>query len=239
MKANLLTWRAGCKAGLAIAVGYFPVAMAFGLMAKAINVSGLEATLFSLLVFAGASQFMALNLIKAGVFSGEIILATLLLNFRHFLMSAALSTRLEDRRFWRLALVAFGITDETFALAMTREGKLNFSFLLGLEGTAYLAWVLGTVTGYLLGDGLPPAWQNSLAIGLYAMFAAILVPEGKKSARLLMVAALAGLINTGLSYLGRLPGGWNLIIAMVAAAAFALVMERGREEERCRATTSG
>lgn len=159
MTAGILTWRAGFKAGLAIAVGYFPVAMAFGIMAKAIGISFLETSLFSLLVFAGASQFMALNLLKTGVMAGEIVLATLLLNFRHFLMSAALSARWAERGSGRLALIAFGITDETLALAATREEKLTFPFLLALEGTAYLAWVLGTAAGHRLGDVLSPDWQ--------------------------------------------------------------------------------
>ncbi len=70
--------------------------MAFGILAKGCGTSLMEAFLFSAVVFAGASQFIALNLLMTGMGPGGIILTTLLVNFRHFLMSAYLSTRLRN-----------------------------------------------------------------------------------------------------------------------------------------------
>ena len=209
---------AGLKAGFPIAVGYLPVAMAFGFLSKTVAVSVVDSFLCSLLVFAGASQFMALNLWRIGVAGGEIILATLLLNLRHLLMSATVAARLESRVNRWLPLVAFGVTDETFAVAATRPEPLTVSYLLGLEGIAYSSWVGGTVLGYLLGSDLPEAIQGSMGIALYALFAAILVPQVKHSFKAAVLALSSGLINLFLSGSRLLPGGWSMVLAIIVTA---------------------
>lgn len=220
----------GLKAGIPVVIGYLPISMAFGLLAKTTGVSLLGSFLFSFMVFAGASQFMALNLIQAGVNSMEIVLATLLMNFRHFLMSASLAARLEEKRKKWLPLVAFGLTDESFSLASTREEKPTVPFMLALQGTAYFSWVGGTVLGYLLGSALPTALQNSMGIALYAMFIAILLPEAKKSIKVTVLALSAGGIHALLFYLELLSSGWNLIIAIILASILGAMLFREEEE---------
>jgi 4-azaleucine resistance transporter AzlC len=125
----------GIISGLPIVFGYFPVAMAFGLLAKNINVNLMDSFLFSSMVFAGASQFMALELIRGGVSFSGIILATFLLNLRHLMMSASLALKLEGgiKRKW-LPFIAFGITDETFSVASLKGGQVSGSYLLALQG---------------------------------------------------------------------------------------------------------
>lgn len=86
--------RSGALVALPVMLGYFPIAMAFGLLAKNTGISIRDTGLFSLLVFAGASQFMALDLISTGVNMASIILATFLLNLRHLMMTASLQSSL-------------------------------------------------------------------------------------------------------------------------------------------------
>lgn len=225
-------FRDGAVDGIPIMVGYFPVAMAFGLLAKTVGVSFADACLFSLVVFAGASQFMALDLIKAGIAAVDIVLATFLLNLRHMMMSAALAVRLRGVRRGLLPIVAFGVTDETFSVASLKPGGLTAPYLLGLNGAAYVAWFGGTVAGYLVGQVLPAAVQSSLGIGLYALFAAILVPGLKKHAGALAIALLAGLLYLLLSRFTPLSSGWSLIAAIIAAAAAGLAtLKDGAGEE--------
>ncbi|TCL76420.1 4-azaleucine resistance transporter AzlC [Hydrogenispora ethanolica] len=222
MKETLLGGKEGWLAGAPVVIGYFPVAMAFGLLAKAVHVPLLEACLFSLIVFAGASQFMALDLLRAGVATGGIVAATLLLNLRHLMMSASLAVRLGHvQRHW-LPWIAFGITDESFAVASLQQGTLSVPYLLALQGSAYGAWAGGTGVGYLLGAVLPGAVQSSLGVGLYAMFAALLVPEFKKSAAVRRLAVLAGMIYALLEGFRLLPPSWRLIATIVAATAAGL-----------------
>ncbi len=210
--------KGGFIAGFPVSIGYFPVAVAFGILAKTTGLSTGDSVAFSVLVFAGASQFMALNLIKAGVAVGGIILATLLLNLRHLLMSASLATKItaSDKR-W-LPVVAFGVTDETFAVSAIQSGPLGISFLLALEGMAYLGWVGGTLTGYLAGAILPASLGKSMGIGLYALFVAILIPGFKRSWLIVALTLSAGLIHTLLNWINLWPASWNLIVSIICCS---------------------
>ncbi|WP_425060228.1 hypothetical protein SCACP_09020 [Sporomusa carbonis] len=223
--------KAGFITGIPIVIGYFPVAMAFGLLAKTVNISLLDTCLFSLIVFAGASQFMALDLIKAGIATGDIVLATFLLNLRHLMMSASLAVRFKKINKGWLPFIAFGITDESFSVASLKSGKLSVPFLLALQGIAYCAWVSGTFAGYLVGTALPAAVQNSLGIGLYAMFTAILVPEIKKSSNVLCLAVISGMIYATSDYFQLLPAGWSLIVSIIAASVAGLFVLKDEIEE--------
>lgn len=228
-----LTFRAGVQAGFPIFIGYFPTAMAFGLLAKTGGLTLGSSVSFSVFVFAGASQFMALNLLRTGAAVTEIVIATFLLNLRHLLMSAALATRIQSENKRWFPVVAFGVTDETFAVAATQDQKLTMPFLLTLEVTAYVGWVSGTGLGYLIGSALPVIVQNSMAIALYAMFIAILTPQVKNSIQAGVLALGAGALNAGLSYGKLLPSGWNLIIAIIVIALLgALVFKDNAEVVR-------
>ncbi len=207
----------GIFAGIPVFIGYFPIAVTFGLLAVSVKISLLETFSFSVIVFAGASQFVGLNMINAGIGAGEIVLTTFLLNFRHFLMSASLSTRAAFRR-GLIPFVAFGITDETFSVASMEKREFSESYMLGLNFTAYSGWVAGTVAGYVAGDFLPPVLQESISICLYAMFVAILIPAVRKSYRAGIIALIAGLINSVLGYFAIFGSGWNIIFSILAAS---------------------
>jgi len=208
----------GVRMAIPILIGYFPAAVTFGLIAKDMDIDFVHACLMSIMVYAGASQFMALNLIESGIATGEIVIATLLMNFRHFLMSASLSSKLQEgSRF--LPLIAFGVTDETFAVASTGEQKLSSGFLIGLESVAYSSWIAGTAVGHTLGLVLPHAIQRSLGIALYALFIAILVPAVKRSYRAAAIALLSAACHVLLGEIRVLSSGWNIIIAILFGAA--------------------
>ncbi len=77
-------FRDGVKSGTAIAIGYAPVALMFGLLAKSTGLTLIDTTLMSMIVFAGAAQYISLNLLSLGTGPFEIILTTFILNIRHF-----------------------------------------------------------------------------------------------------------------------------------------------------------
>lgn len=209
----------GVVASFPIFVGYIPVAVTFGLLAKSIGITLGETFLFSALVFAGASQFMALQLMQMGATPVQIIALTLVVNFRHFLMSSYLVTVFPIKgRPWLLPLVSFGITDESFAYFSTRPPREGINFVLGLQYSAYISWVGGTVIGYLFGNVLPSILQASMGLALYALFIALLVPEAKKSLSVAVVAVIGGLIHSFLAWFELFADGWNIILAILAAA---------------------
>ena len=218
----------GLYAGFPVLIGYFPIAVTFGLLAKSVNISLIESFCFSAFVFAGASQFVGLNMFHAGIGAGEITLTVFLLNFRHFLMSAALASKSYFNRLL-IPVISFGVTDETFAVASMKKGGLSAGYLIALNFTAYTGWVTGTIAGYVAGDFLPADIQASIAICLYAMFVAILIPAVKKSFAAGAIAVIAGGLNSFLGYAGFISSGWNIIISILAASFAGMLLFKGDE----------
>ena len=79
-----------------IMIGYLPIALAYGVLANQAGLSLIELTSMSALVFGGASQFMVLNMMLVQATYVELVLATFVLNFRHFIMSLSMSHRLRQ-----------------------------------------------------------------------------------------------------------------------------------------------
>lgn len=215
----------GVRAGLPVAVGYLPMAMAFGVLATQTGLSFGQAAAMSLFVYAGASQFASLGLLAGGASALAIVLATLVLNFRHFLMSVALSRRIPlmrrpGRAAWAAPLgLGFGITDETFVVASLNE-SLTPSFFIGLALTAYLAWLSGTLIGAGFSSLIPAVIARGMGVALYAMFIAILVPGVKKTWINGLVAIAGASIAWGASLgVPGLPSGWRIVIAILVASA--------------------
>ena len=193
---TLLAYLEGLAASYPIVLGYLPVALAFGIAAKEAGLSGLGATLTSATVFAGASQFALLGLIKGGAQIAVTVLICLALNIRHIVYGPSLSARLArgDRR--GLPFVAFGLTDEVFSLSMSRIAHVSatrqISWLLGLETGAYLTWVsftwAGSFGGKLILDALP-FLETAFSFSIPALFLALLVVMMDRESLLPVLAA--------------------------------------------------
>ncbi|KHF38431.1 AzlC family ABC transporter permease [Halalkalibacter okhensis] len=216
----------GLIAGFSIAIGYLPAALTFGLLAKATGLTFIETMAMSLFVYAGAAQYMALNLIAIGTGAFEIIFTTFIVNIRHLLMSASVRERIEDDHPIIKALYSFGITDEVFAVTTTQEGRVKTGFVVGVATIAYISWVINSGIGYFVGTILPATLQQSMTIALYAMFIALLMPSLKKHRKVVFLAVSAAIFNSVCSLF--LPGGWSIIIAtLLASAGIELVNRKG------------
>lgn len=219
---SLPTFGQGVKSGLSIAIGYLPIALAFGLLAKNTGLSLIQTVGMSLIVFAGASQFMALGMIGIGTGMVEIIFSTFIVNIRHMLMSMTIHERAVPESKLKRMLYAFGITDEVFAVAATREGPIASPFLYGVGITAYGSWVINSGVGYLVGSILPEAIQGGMNVALYAMFIGLLVPTARTNRLALSLAVLAGGLNFFFSI--YLASGWAIIAATVGAVVLIEVL---------------
>ncbi len=213
------TFSQGLQSGIPIFIGYFPAAVAFGLVARSAGFLLWDAAVFSMTTFAGASQFFAVNLYQSGALIPEIVIGVLLVNLRHVLFSASLYQRLTPSNAWQKALTAFGNTDEVFSVASTRTGMVSPRFMGGLEVTAWSGWVSGTIAGFMMGTVLPPDIQASIGITLYAMFTSLLIQEVKRELRYIGIAALSGGINSLVQLFLGIPPGWSFIISIMTAGA--------------------
>lgn len=226
---NNKSFKEGFLYGSPLVLGYLPIAMAFGLLAKNTGLSFFGASANSIFVFAGASQFMFLDLVRIGVSPGSIILATFLLNLRHLIMSASLSTKLDNKMKAFVPIIGFGITDETFSVLSFYKEELNLAFVLTVNTMAYFAWVGGTMLGYLVGEIIPQALQTSLGLGLYALFAALLFPSFKTNKSSIFVSFMGVLVYTGIFFSKLLSSGWDIVAGIIISTAIATIVLDRRE----------
>lgn len=235
MKNRDIFW-AGVKKGLTIAFGYIPIAIAFGILARSNGIPVHIIIAMSIIVYAGASQFVAVKLIALNAGLWGIVLATFILNLRHLLMSASVSQRINKKtNTGLLAIISFGITDESFSLiSLSEEKVLDDKYVFGINLIAYLSWVAGTVLGIFMGTGLPEIIQSSMGIALYSMFIGLLIPALKKS-REVKIIALISLVISSLMYWGpslitSISDGWKIIIATIITAGIAAYFFPDKEE---------
>jgi 4-azaleucine resistance transporter AzlC len=219
----------GVGAGLPVTIIYFPIALTFGLLAVE-RMSIVLAVSMSALVYAGASQFMALELIGTHAAALEIVIATVLMNFRHFVMSASFSQRLERHRPAATPPLAFWLTDETFSLAMASGKTVNPRYMLGLELTSYVSWVSGTSLGFAVGSLIPPLLQESMYIALYALFVALLVPHVRRSLSILATAFFAAGFNVLLQRFQVMQPGWSLVTAILLTSILGALIHSDGED---------
>lgn len=229
-------FRKGSQAGISIAIGYFPVALTFGLLAKTTGLSIGETLLMSLVVYAGAAQYISLSLLSLGTGAFEIVLTTLIVNIRHFLMSASLHEKSENDHPVTKAAYAFGITDETFSVAAVKEGTVSAGYMFGLNLIAYLSWVIFSGVGFAVGASLPQTLQESMSVALYAMFVGLLVPSMKKGVKVVFLAVLAAIFNTIFTFTNALSTGWAIVVATLLSAIIVELIEtfknRGKEHAK-------
>jgi len=226
-KENKINFKKGFKTGLPVAIGYLPIALTFGLLARNSGLSFLNTFLMSVMVFAGASQFVAVNLVALGTGIGEVVLTTFILNFRHFLMSASLSQKLKDNipPKW-LFFLSFGITDETFSVASMQNKDIEGFFLFGLNLISYSAWVIGSIFGHYLGASLPEIIQSSMGIALYAMFIGLLVPNLKESKTAVFTVLITIIVSSSFYLLRNIVDiskGWEIVLVTIIASIIATI----------------
>ena len=207
-----------------IVLGYIPMGAAYGIIARQSGMDLFPAVLMSLIVFAGASQFIAVGLLAGGATAFELVLTTLFVNLRHVLMSASLSPYFRAVRKTIIPFVAWGVTDETYAISIGRyqEGAVDHRYSLVLHYTAYASWVTGTVAGAMAGYVVPAVLKNSLSFALYSMFVGLLVLQVSDRLQILVATMAAGL-SIGLS--GFMGGTWHIIAATMVATSLGLAVE--------------
>ena len=162
-------FKRGLVASVPIVIGYFPVAITFGISALASGFSPFEAVLASMLIFAGASQFVLVSLINS---IPSAIFIPLFLNLRHVVYGCIISQKV---RIEKPLLTAFGLTDEVFATSLNLADDERYMW--GLQFGAYLSWVVGTAIGAFGGTFLlsNKMLAPSLVFSLTALFLVLLI----------------------------------------------------------------
>jgi 4-azaleucine resistance transporter AzlC len=227
LQRRLDDFRQGVVTSTPIVVGYLPIGIAYGILARQAGFSLFQAVSLSLFVYAGAAQFIAVSMITAGANPATIIATIGLVNLRHLLYSASVAPFLQKIGISRLLILAFGLTDEAFSIesvVLPQEAKTP-AYVFGLQLAPYLAWNAGSLLGGLLGGWLSGIQALGLDFALPAMFIALLIPQ-IKTRETVVTAIASGCLSLVLSLF--LKGSWNVILATLVAATL------GMELSKCR-----
>jgi len=225
----------GIRHGIPICLGYFSVSFAFGMTAVIQGLPLWAAVLISLTNLTSAGQFAGLNLIVNGGSAVELIMTTLVINIRYFLMSLSISQKVEEKMTMKQRFaISFGITDEIFAVGMQYPKALSAAYMAGLICTPVLGWTLGTLCGGAITSLMPKSLTNALGIALYGMFIAIIVPPARKSIAVLFTILTAALMSGVISFVSVfsfLRGGWGIIIITIIVSVMAALLFPIEEKE--------
>ncbi|SFB82407.1 4-azaleucine resistance probable transporter AzlC [Marinospirillum celere] len=186
------TWL-GFKRLLPLSMFVIAFGIAFGLAAAQTGLSKTEAMLMSALVFAGASQFAALELWQLEIPLLAIMITTFAINARHLLMGASLYPWLKEVPAAKRYGILTVISDANWAIAAQeyQRGERNLGVLFGGGLALWLTWVTGTWMGLVLTQGIPDpeALGLDMVLGCFLLTMAL---GGSKNLRNLVIWSVAG-----------------------------------------------
>ena len=222
MSRKTSTLRRGFLQALPIVLGVFPFGIAYG-AAAAQTMPWWSGMGMSALVFAGSAQFISVGLMAQGAAPLSIIITTALVNLRYVLMISALSPILRKKGFRWQPLLAFFITDETFAISSAEfeHGERDAMFYLGSGLALYFVWQLSTAAGIWFGPLIPEGFGLEFALSAsFIGLLALLI----RSRPVALVSLLAAILS--LALYEALPGTWGPLIAALIAATIGVIWEQ-------------
>ena len=161
-----------------VLTGYLFIGIAFGVMFAEKGYSFLWAMLMSLMVYAGAGQYLAVNFFVPGVSFLNVIAMTLMVNIRHIFYGISLLERFHQMGKKRWYMI-FGLTDETYSLLCTTKvpkgvEEEKFLFAISLMNQSY--WIIGSAIGGIAG-ALIPFNSEGIEFAMTALFIVIFVEQ--------------------------------------------------------------
>jgi 4-azaleucine resistance transporter AzlC len=227
------SWRERLSMGIRMAwpicLAYFPVGMAFGVLAQKAGLNVYQTGAMSIIVFAGSSQFIGVSMLSSGASIMAIAAATFIVNLRHILMSSSLAPHLRQSSVPFLFLFAYGVTDESFAVNSMRfrEGEWDRWKALTVNHAANLAWVISSIAGAVSGQFIPMGFLG-IDYAMIAMFLGLLVFQLRGRIHFI-TAILSGMLSVILSLV--LPGNGHVIVASLVAATCGYALSRVRSSK--------
>lgn len=228
------TWfddfRGGALATLPLTVAVAPIGMIFGVGAAAKGLSVAEAVLMSGLVFAGGSQFVALDLWSSPAPWFALGLAALLVNIRHVLLSMSLGGKLQAFPVWLRYVSMLLLADEVWAMAEKRAmaATLTPAWYAGIAIPFYIVWLLATLAGALAGTAIGDPRALGLDFAFTAVFIVLVVGfwKGRETGVILASSGFAAIAVHAL-----VPGAWYIAAGATAGIIAAAIQEFFWSEE--------
>ncbi|MBM7713551.1 4-azaleucine resistance transporter AzlC [Bacillus thermophilus] len=220
----------GVKDCLPTVLGYLSIGFAAGVVEKTAGLSLMEIALMSLLLYAGSAQFIAAGMWVAGAPVLSIILTIFIVNLRYFLLSAALAPHFRHLSAKKNMINGFLLTDETFGVAayqLAKRNDANYHWMLGLNVTAYVNWLLANLAGGYFGSWIEQPEAFGLDFALPAMFIGLLILQviNRPTISIELIVIAAAVIFTVMAS-QVVPTGIDVMIGTIIAACIGMVIEK-------------
>lgn len=169
----------GIRLFLPIGAGYLPLGFACGIVCAEAGMSVIQIFIMSLLVYAGAGQYIAGGMIAAGATPLSIIITTFIVNSRHILYTSVLYPYISKWSFFKQSLFAAQITDEVFAMHSSYMNKNNANTVTAftLNIFSHSSWIISNTIGGISASLIPDSSKFGLDFTLYALFIALILPR--------------------------------------------------------------
>ena len=220
----------GAAHALPFFVVIIPFAMLFGVLSAEAGLGPWETQIFSVAVFAGASQLAALQLMQDQAPLLVILATGLAVNLRMMMYSVALTPHLGGAPLGIRATIAYFLVDQSFALSLAEFEKRaemglpeRIAYFFGTVAPITVIWNISTAVGAQMGRAVPESWGLDFAmpITFIGMTAAMLrsLPHG-----------MAMVVSVGVTLmLWAMPYGTGLLIGAAAGMAAGAVAESWKE----------
>lgn len=219
--------RAALPVTIPVLLGYLSIGIAFGLLFENAGYNFIWAFFTSLIVYAGAMQFIAVSFFAGGIGLIQIAVMTLVVNFRHIFYGLSFLDRFNGmgKKKWYMA---FSLTDETYSLLCSVKvpddvNEKKFYFCVAFLNQSY--WILGSVIGSLAG-AIITFDTTGMDFAMTALFIVIFLDQWKAYSS--HISALIGLGGTAAVLILIGPG--NLVIPSMILIVAALMLTRKQIE---------
>lgn len=220
----------GARRTLPVLVAVIPFAAVFGAVAVEGGWSPFEALLASATVYAGASQYVMLDLRGEGVAPWAIVLTVFAVNFRHVLYSAAIGRRMGAFSGPQKGLAFFFLVDPQFAdgEARARETTLTPAFYFGYAAAVWLTWMAANAVGVAFGALIedPARWGLDLVLPLYFLALVVSMRRANRYVGTVAVSALVAL--AAFAWLGT---PWHVMAGGAAGMVYAAMLAPRRARQ--------
>jgi len=220
----------GIRAISPLIAAVIPIGLVFGAVAATKGLSPAETSLMNALVFAGGSQFVAMDIWTHPASWTGVGFAALLVNIRHVLMSASLGTRMSGFSQPARYLSMLFLADEIWAMAEFRAkvAKLTPAWFAGLVAPFYLAWVFSGLAGAALGAFLGDPVVLGLDFAFPAVFIVLVMGfwKGPETGAVLLASGAAAVATQHF-----VPGVWYIAAGAVAGLVAAMLTGKARGVE--------
>lgn len=217
--------RTGVRDTLPLLLGIIPFGLVAGIAAVNAGLDLQHAVGFSVVVFAGASQLAAIDLLGSNAPLAVVVATAVVINLRMMMYSASIAPYFRSFAARSKAVASYLLTDQAFALSLARyrhDGETDrFAYYFGVAFSLWAVWQFSTIVGAFLGTGLPPEWGFEFAAPL--VFLALLVPTLKDRA-----SAASGLTG-GIAAVAVVVAGIPFHLDIIVAAVFGVTVGLGVE----------